>query len=121
METRSRTRAAGHGAGHFIAQRATAIALMLLAPWFVISAAFLMREGGYIAAIDFLTDPLNAVGVILLLAAALYHMMLGMQEIILDYIHKSSTKMALLLLNTFVPLALGAGALFALLAVNFGV
>ncbi len=94
---------------------------MLLAPWFVISAAFSMRLGGYASAIDFLTDPANAVGVMLFLAAGLYHMMLGMQEVILDYIHKSSTKMALLLLNTFVPLALGAGALYALLAVNFGV
>ena len=101
--------------------RATSVALALLAPWFVISAGFSMRAGDYASAIDFLTDPVNAVGVILLLAAGLYHMMLGMQEVILDYIHKSSTKMALLLLNTFVPLALGVGALFALLAVNFGV
>lgn len=113
--------AAGGGAEHFLGQRVSAIALLLLAPWFVFSAALTMSEPSYRAAIDFVTSPMNAVGLILLNVAALYHMRLGMQEIISDYIHKPHTKMALLLLNTLVLLALGAGAIFAVLLVNFGV
>lgn len=113
--------AGGEGTGHFIALRATSIALCILAPWFVVSASLALRDGGYAPAIDFLTQPLNAVGVILLLGLGLYHMSLGMQEVILDYIYRPITKMLLLVLNAFVPLALGVGAVFAVLLVNFGV
>jgi succinate dehydrogenase / fumarate reductase membrane anchor subunit len=112
--------ASGQGTGHFIGQRASAITLLVLATWFVISAALTMSSPGYVAAIDFLSTPLNAVGVILLLVAALYHMRLGMQVIIEDYILKPSTKAILLLLNTLVLIALGAGAIFAVLIVNYG-
>ncbi len=113
--------ASGEGTGHFIGQRVSAIALILLGSWFVLSAALTMHEPSYVAAIDFLSDPVNAVGVVLLIVIGLYHMRLGMQVVIEDYIHKPSTKLVLLLLNTLAPLALVAGALFAVLAVNFGV
>lgn len=113
--------AGGEGTGHFIAQRATSIALCILAPWFVVTVALALRAGGLAPAIDYLTQPLNAVGVILLLGIGLYHMSIGMQEVILDYIHRPITKMLLLVLNAFVPLALGLGAVWAVLDVNFGV
>ena len=109
------------GTGHFIPTRVTSIALAILAPWFVLSAALSLKDGAYLNVIDFLTRPVNAVGVILLLAFGLYHMSIGMQEVILDYIHRPFTKMVLLLLNAFAPLALGASAVFAVLMVNFGV
>jgi len=113
--------AAGEGTGHFISLRWTSIALAILAPWFVVAASLAIRDGGYTATIDFLSDPVNAVGVILLTVISFYHMSIGMQEVILDYIHKPFTKILLLLLNAFVPLVLGAGAVFAVLLVNFGV
>jgi succinate dehydrogenase / fumarate reductase membrane anchor subunit len=113
--------ASGEGTGHFIAMRVTSIALALLAPWFAIAAALSIRDASYLAAIDFISHPANALGVILLVAIGLYHMSLGMQEVILDYIAKPFTKMALLFLNAAVPLLLAAGAIFAVLLVNFGV
>lgn len=113
--------AAGEGTGHFIAQRVTSIALAILAPWFAVSAALSIRDASYLATIDFLSDPVNAVAVILLVALGLYHMSIGMSEIILDYIGKPFTRIALLLLNTAVPLILAVGAIFAVLLVNFGV
>jgi succinate dehydrogenase / fumarate reductase membrane anchor subunit len=113
--------AAGEGTGHFIAQRVTAIALAILGPWFMVSAALSLRDGEYASVIDFLTYPVNAVGTVLLLCTGLYHMSIGMQEVIVDYIHRPSSKVFLLLLNAFVPLLLGAGAVFAVLALNFGV
>lgn len=112
--------AARDGTGHFIASRLTAIALALLAPWFVFNAALSIGDGSYAAAIDFLTDPFNAVGVILLVLIGFYHMCLGMQEVIADYIHKPFGKISLMLLNASVPIVLGAGAIFAVLLVNFG-
>jgi len=113
--------AAGEGTGHFIAQRWTSIALAILAPWFVVNAALTIGGPSYSAVIDFLTDPVNAVGVVLLVAVSFYHMTLGMQEIIADYISKPLGKIALLLLNAFVPFVIAAGAVFAVLLVNFGV
>jgi succinate dehydrogenase / fumarate reductase membrane anchor subunit len=113
---------AGHaGAGHFIATRVTSIALAVLAPWFAVSAALAIGDASYLGVIDFLTNPFNAVGVILLTAIGLYHMSLGMQEVILDYIARPITKIVLLILNAFVPFVLAAGAIFAVLLVNFGV
>jgi succinate dehydrogenase / fumarate reductase, membrane anchor subunit len=113
--------ASGEGTGHFIAQRVTSIALVLLAPWFVVSVALAVRDASYLATIDWIADPINAVGVILLVAIGLYHMSIGMQEVIVDYILKPSTKMILLFLNTAFPLVLAVGAIFAVLLVNFGV
>lgn len=113
--------ASGEGTGHFIATRVTSVALAILAPWFAVSAALAIRDGSYLGAIDFLSNPFNAVGVILLVAVGFYHMSIGMQEVILDYIARPSTKIVLLILNAFVPFVLAAGAIFAVLLVNFGV
>jgi succinate dehydrogenase / fumarate reductase membrane anchor subunit len=114
-----------HGAGkegtaHFIAMRVTSVALAVLAPWFALAAALSIRDASYVAAIDFISSPVNAVGVILLVTIGLYHMSIGMQEVILDYIHRPLTKALLLLLNALAPLVLGVGAVFAVLLVNFG-
>lgn len=113
--------ASREGTGHFIALRVTSIALAILAPWFAVAASLSIRDASYLATIDFLSDPVNAVGVILLVAIGLYHMSLGMQEVIVDYILKPSTKVILLFLNVAAPLVLAVGAIFAVLLVNFGV
>jgi len=113
--------ASGEGTGHFVGMRVTSVALGLLAPWFVFNVALSVRDGSYVGAIDFLTNPINAVGVILLVVIGLYHMTIGMQEVILDYIHKPFAKFSLLFLNAAIPLVLAVGALFAVLLVNFGV
>lgn len=119
---RVRHHGAGHGGtGHFIAQRATSIALAILAPWFAVSAALALRDASYLSAIDYISNPFNAVGVILLVGIGLYHMSIGMQEVILDYIGRPITKVILLILNAFIPFALAVSAIFAVLLVNFGV
>ena len=74
--------ASGEGTGHFIATRVTSIALAILAPWFVVNAALSIRDASYTATIDFLSQPVNAVGVILLVAVSFYHMSIGLQETI---------------------------------------
>jgi succinate dehydrogenase / fumarate reductase, membrane anchor subunit len=86
----------------------------------VISAALSMSDPGFVAAIDFLSQPVNAIGVILFAIASLYHMQIGMQEIVEDYIAKPFTKAALLVINTLFCIVLGAVAIFAVLNVNFG-
>jgi succinate dehydrogenase / fumarate reductase membrane anchor subunit len=64
--------------------------------------------------------PWNAVGLILLIATGVYHMMLGMQEVIEDYIARPGTRAALLLANAFLCAALAIAGSWAVLQINFG-
>jgi succinate dehydrogenase / fumarate reductase membrane anchor subunit len=117
-QVRGRGSAKG-GTGHFIAQRASGVALAVLAPWFAVSAALYMR-GGFDYAHTFLEQPLAAVAAILLLLAMFYHARIGMQVVIEDYIHKPGAKAALALLNTFVAIAFAAAGVFAVLKISLG-
>lgn len=107
---------AKHGAGHFITQRVSAIALVFLVPWFLISLIGAVR-GGYDGALLFIADPINAVLILLAVGAALYHMRLGMQVVVEDYIAKNSTKTVLLILNTFICVVLFTAAAYAVLKI----
>jgi succinate dehydrogenase / fumarate reductase, membrane anchor subunit len=106
--------AAKEGAHHFIIQRVTAIALLFLLPWFMISLLAAVH-GGYDGARDWIGQPVNAVLILLTTGAALYHMRIGMQVVIEDYIAKSGTKMVLLILNTFLAVLLFAAAAYAVM------
>jgi succinate dehydrogenase / fumarate reductase, membrane anchor subunit len=108
--------AAKEGAHHFIAQRVTAIALLFLVPWFLISLLSAVR-GGYQNAIDFVANPVNTVLILLTVGSSLYHMRIGMQVVIEDYIEKTGTRMVLLMLNTFIVVALFAATGFAVLEI----
>jgi succinate dehydrogenase / fumarate reductase, membrane anchor subunit len=108
--------AAKEGAHHFIVQRVTAIALLFLLPWFLIGVLLAVR-GGYQGAIDFIANPLNAVLALMTVAATLYHMQIGMQVVIEDYIAKAGTRIFLLILNTFFCVALFASAAFSVLEI----
>ena len=108
--------AAKEGAHHFIVQRVSAIGLVFLVPWFLASLMCAV-SGGYDQAVAWIAQPLNAVLILLTLGAALYHMRVGMQVVIEDYIHKPVGKAALLILNTFVSVVLFAAAAFAVLKI----
>lgn len=101
---------AGRGVGHFIGQRVSAIALLVLSPWAVWSAIVLARTD-FAGARAWLTRPVDATLLILLAFAGLYHGRLGLQVIIEDYF-SGLGRTGLLILNTFV--ALGAAALIAI-------
>jgi succinate dehydrogenase / fumarate reductase membrane anchor subunit len=107
---------AKHGVGHFIAQRVTAIALLLLLLWGA-AAAVGLAHGDYGTASDFLHSPVNAALAVLIAFAAFWHMQLGMRTIIEDYIQKAGTKAALLVLNIFVGWLGGALTILAILKV----
>lgn len=108
--------AAGHGAGHWISERVTSIALVPLSLWAVF-AALTLAPFNYDTALSWVARPLNAVLLALLFAVGFLHMHAGLRVVVEDYIHKPLSKGALLILNLFVC-GLGAGlALFAILKV----
>lgn len=93
------------GTLHHVRQRVTAIALLFLVPWFlyaIISAV----SGGYEGALAWVSHPVNAILLLLTAGTAFYHMRLGMQIVIEDYIATTGTRSALLILNTFATTAL---------------
>jgi succinate dehydrogenase / fumarate reductase membrane anchor subunit len=108
--------AAHSGTEHFAKQRATAVALVPLAIWFVVSALSLIG-GERSDAVAFFAQPLNAILMALFVIAAMMHMTLGIQMIIEDYIERHATKLVLLLLNKFFAWVVGAAAIFALLKI----
>ena len=106
--------AAKSGVGHFIAQRVSAIALLILIPVFLWSIVTL-PSGGYEAARDWIASPLGALVMLLTLTAAFYHMRLGLQVVIEDYIQSPATKHILLITNTLVSAGLWIAALYAVI------
>ncbi len=102
------------GTQHFWHQRVTAVALVPLSIWFVASAlAYVGAEQGAVAA--YFAEPVNAVPMFLFILASTYHMSLGVQIIIEDYIHNEGQKIALLMLNRFAAWTVGAASSFALI------
>ena len=104
------------GVTHFWRQRVTAAALVPLAIWFGVSALGLI--GAHEAAtLTFLSQPLNAILMAAFVVILLYHMTLGLQVVIDDYVHGNGQKLFLLLLMRAFALAVGATSLFALLRI----
>jgi succinate dehydrogenase / fumarate reductase membrane anchor subunit len=112
--------AAHHGVGHFIGQRSSAAALMFLLLWGVWSALKLAPLG-YEGAAAWVRSPVHAALLVLLLAAGFYHVRIGMQVIVEDYVHAPLTKTASLLANTFVCYGAFVLASLSVLKVAFSI
>jgi len=110
---------AKHGVGHFIGQRVSAVALIVLVLWGVYSALGLAQMD-YAGAQAWARSPWHAIPIAFLLCAALYHGQLGMRVVIEDYIHKPMTKNALLILSLFACWLGAAIGVFSILKVAFG-
>ena len=107
---------AKHGAGHWLSERITAIALVPLVIWMVYGILRL-AAGDYGFAVQWAQDPLNATLTVLTLAISFWHMHAGVRVVVEDYIHKTLTKSALLLINLFICGLAGALAVFSILKV----
>ena len=68
-----------------------------------------------------LGSPLVAIIMLLFIINMAYHMWIGMQEIIVDYVHEDKLKLVSLMANTFFVFAVGFASAFAILKLSFGV
>jgi len=110
---------AKEGTTHYWHQRVTAIAMI---PLFVIAIAYVVSLVGadYERVRYVLSLPFTSLVLLLLIGAVFYHMKLGLQVVIEDYIHSEGTKMVLLLLNTFFCAIVGLASALAVLKLAFG-
>ncbi len=110
---------AREGTGHFWRQRLTSIANVPLVLFFV-GLLISLNGADYDTIRAALANPLVAILMILMIGSALYHMRLGMQVVIEDYVHGEGAKFTLLILNTFFTVAIAAACVFSMLKLAFG-
>lgn len=104
------------GTGHFWRQRATAVALLPLSLWFAFTVLGLAGTN-VVAALSYFAHPVNALLMAAFAATLLYHMSLGLQVVIDDYVHTAGMRVFLLLVVRFVMIATMSTCLFALVRI----
>lgn len=110
---------AKQGTHHWWAQRITAVALVPLTLWFIFSMAALAGADAAAAA-QFVAQPVNAILLLLLIAATFHHLQLGLQVVIEDYITGEFAKIASLVVVKLLAVAFGVAAAFSVLKTAFG-
>jgi succinate dehydrogenase / fumarate reductase membrane anchor subunit len=111
--------AAKEGVGHWWTQRVTAVALVVLCLWFV-SALLRLHDFSYALVTFWISKPVNAVLLSLLVGTVVYHSQLGVQVVVEDYVTGKGSKVVTMLLVNFVHVALGALGIFSVLKIAFG-
>lgn len=111
--------AAGHGVEHFIGQKVSALALVILLPLFLVSFALHAKDGAAALA-AWLGAPPGALIALAFFAVAAFHMRIGMQTIIEDYVERRALLYLALLANTAVAFIVWGAASFSILLLVFG-
>jgi succinate dehydrogenase membrane anchor subunit len=119
------SRVRGLGAAHtgtqdFWRQRLTSVAGIPLCIALIIIVIALLGSS-HATVVQTLRSPIVAITMLLFIINTVYHMWIGMQEIIVDYVHEDKLKLATLLGNTFFCFAIGLASAFAILKLSFGV
>ena len=107
------------GSHHWWAQRMTALALIPLMTWLVVSVALLAAQP-YDIVRAWMSAPVTAVLLLLSVGNMFYHAWLGLQVIIEDYISKKTGRVSLLIAIQGAVVLCAALTLFAILKIALG-
>ena len=107
------------GTAHWWVQRVTAVALIPLTIWFVVSVVML-AGAPHEEVVAWLAQPVPAILMLLLIVATFHHAQLGLQVVIEDYVHQPALRVTSLILVKLGAAALGLAAAFAVLKIAFG-
>jgi succinate dehydrogenase / fumarate reductase membrane anchor subunit len=108
------------GTDHFWWQRLTAVANVPLTIAFVVIIASLFGRN-QAAVQQILGTPIVAIIMLLFIGSITYHMRLGMQIVIEDYVHGPIVRPLMIMGNTFFTVVIGLAAAWAILKLSFGV
>jgi succinate dehydrogenase / fumarate reductase membrane anchor subunit len=111
---------AREGGEHWLTERVTSIALLLLGSWLIASLLFLPKLDRQ-TILEWLHAPTGAVPMALLIVVSFKHALDGMKVVVDDYVHEPGNNFALNTLLLFLAVGGGALALYALGSIAFGV
>jgi succinate dehydrogenase / fumarate reductase membrane anchor subunit len=110
---------AHHGGEHWLTERVTSIALLLLGVW-LIASLLLLPALDQRTLIEWLRAPSAAVPMALLIITGFRHALDGVKVVVDDYVHAEGSRFVWNTLLLFVAVGGSALALFALARIAFG-
>ena len=111
--------AAKEGFHHWWLQRLTAIALIPLSIWFMVSMICTIMGSTRFEFAAWLVSPWNTLLLSTLLAVMLTHARLGIQVVLEDYVHSEGKKLVMLLANQFIFIGMTVLSIFAVVKLHF--
>ena len=110
---------AREGGEHWLTERVTSIALLLLGTW-LLASLLLLPMLDRTTVIEWLRAPSGAVPMALLIIIGFKHALDGMKVVVDDYVHEPGNNFTVNLILLFLAVGGGALALFALARIAFG-
>ena len=118
---RVRALGASHsGTGDFWRQRLTAVAMTVLIVPVIVVVLMLVGRNQAFAKQTFSSLPIAIIMLLFILASA-WHMKIGMQVVIEDYVHNEKIKLASVMANNFFCIAVALASIYAILKMSSGV
>lgn len=106
------------GTHHFWVQRLSAVAMVILTPLFIFPFAYNLGDSLDAVRASY-GHPVNAIIACLFIITAFYHLKLGLQVVIEDYVHGKASRTICLLLNNGFCWLMGFTGLFAIAKIAF--
>ena len=118
---RVRNLGASHsGTSDFWRQRLTAVAMILLIiP--VIAVVMMLLGRNQAGAAQILGSPLVAIVLLLFIVASVWHMKIGMQVVLEDYVQDEKIKLIAIMANNFFSIAVALASTYAIIKLSSGV
>jgi len=113
------TGSAEAGAGHWWHERTSALATLILFTWFVVSLARLPALDHQTVS-QWLTSPLAAAPMLLLVLATFWHLQLGLIVVIEDYVHEDGSRLFWATMVKFAAVLAGTLAAVSVLMLALG-
>ena len=110
---------AREGGGHWLTERVTSIALLLLGSWFIASLLLLPALDPQ-TLVEWLKGPTGAIPMALLIIVGFKHALDGMKVFVDDYVHEPGSNFVTNTLLLFLAVGGAATALYALAVLAFG-